>query len=71
VFENKVPRRIFGPNWEEVVRGWRNLHNEELHNLFSHMGQINAYNTSVGNCKGRDHLVDLSLDGNLVILTLS
>jgi hypothetical protein len=24
VFENRELRRIFGPKWEEVVRGWRN-----------------------------------------------
>jgi hypothetical protein len=28
VFENKVLRRIFGPEREEVVGGWRRLHNE-------------------------------------------
>jgi len=33
VFENRVLRRIFGPKREEVVRGLRKLHNEELHNL--------------------------------------
>jgi hypothetical protein len=33
VFENRVLRRIFGPKREEVARGWRRLHNEELHNL--------------------------------------
>jgi len=32
--ENRVVRRIFGPKREEeVVGGWRILHNEELHNL--------------------------------------
>jgi hypothetical protein len=35
VFENKVLRRIFGPNRNEVTRGWRNLHNEQLHDLYS------------------------------------
>jgi hypothetical protein len=34
VFENWVLRRIFGPKSNEVVRGWRKLHNEELHNLY-------------------------------------
>jgi hypothetical protein len=34
VFENRVLKRIFGPKMEEVVGGWRILHNEELHNLF-------------------------------------
>jgi hypothetical protein len=35
VFENRVLRRIFGPKRNEVTGGWRNLHNEELHNLYS------------------------------------
>jgi hypothetical protein len=35
VFENKVLRRIFGPKRYRVTGEWRNLHNEELHNLYS------------------------------------
>jgi hypothetical protein len=35
VSENRVLRRIFGPNRDEVTGGWRKLHNEELHNLYS------------------------------------
>jgi hypothetical protein len=35
VSENRVLRRIFGPNREEVARGCRTLHNEELHNLYA------------------------------------
>jgi hypothetical protein len=27
--------RIFGPKRDAVTRGWRKLHNEELHNLYS------------------------------------
>jgi hypothetical protein len=27
--------RIFGPKREKVMGGWRKLHNEELHNLYS------------------------------------
>jgi hypothetical protein len=34
VFENRVLRKIFGPKRNEVIRGWRGLHNEELHNLY-------------------------------------
>jgi hypothetical protein len=30
-----VLRRIFGPKRDEVVGGWRKLHSEELHNLYS------------------------------------
>jgi hypothetical protein len=35
VFENRVPRRIFGPKRDEVTGGWRKVHNEELHGLYS------------------------------------
>jgi hypothetical protein len=35
VFENRVLSRIFGPTRDEVAEGWRELHNEELHNLYS------------------------------------
>jgi hypothetical protein len=35
VFENKLLRRIFGPKRNGVTGGWRKLHNEELHNLYS------------------------------------
>jgi hypothetical protein len=35
VFENRVLRRIFGPNRDKVTGDWRKLHNEELHNLYS------------------------------------
>jgi hypothetical protein len=31
VFENGGLRRIFGPTREEVIRGWRKLHSEELY----------------------------------------
>jgi hypothetical protein len=34
-FENSVPRRIFVPKRDDVMGGWRKLHNEELHNLHS------------------------------------
>jgi hypothetical protein len=35
VFENRFLTRSFGPKREEVVGGWRRLHNEELHNLYA------------------------------------
>jgi hypothetical protein len=34
-FENRLLRRIFGPKRDEVTRGWKNLHNEELLNLYT------------------------------------
>jgi hypothetical protein len=35
VFENRVLKGgIFGPKGDEVIGGWRKLHNEELHNVY-------------------------------------
>jgi hypothetical protein len=35
VFENRVLRRISRPKREDVLRGWRKLHNEVLHNFYA------------------------------------
>jgi hypothetical protein len=35
LFEKRVLRRIFGPKGDEMLEGWRKLHNEEFHNLYS------------------------------------
>ena len=35
VFENMGLGRIFGPKMEQVIDGWRGLHNEELNDLYS------------------------------------
>ena len=35
VFENRVRRKMFGPKEEEVTRHWREVHNEQLHDLYS------------------------------------
>jgi len=35
VFENRVLRRLFGPERDEVTGEWRKLHNEELSDLYS------------------------------------
>jgi hypothetical protein len=40
VFENRLLREIFGPKRDEVIGGWRKLHNEELHNLYGLPGII-------------------------------
>jgi hypothetical protein len=40
VFENRVLKKIFGPNRDEATGGWRKLHNEELHNLYSSPSKI-------------------------------
>jgi hypothetical protein len=68
VFENRVLRRIFGSKRGEVMGGWRKLHNEELHNLYSspciirmrwagHVARMgekrNAYRILVGKLEGK------------------
>jgi hypothetical protein len=35
VFESRLLRRIVGPKRDEVTGGWRKLHNEKLHNLYT------------------------------------
>jgi hypothetical protein len=34
MFENKVLRRIFRPNRDEITVEWRKLQNEMLHDLY-------------------------------------
>ena len=34
MFENRMLRRIFGHNWDEVRGEWRKPHNEELNDLY-------------------------------------
>jgi hypothetical protein len=33
VFQNRAPRGTYGSRRQEVTEGWRELHNEEHHNL--------------------------------------
>jgi hypothetical protein len=35
VFENRIVRRIFGPEGDKVTGEWRKLYNEEFHILYS------------------------------------
>jgi hypothetical protein len=40
VFENRVLRKIFGPERDEIIGIWRQRHDEELHNLNSSPNKI-------------------------------
>jgi hypothetical protein len=40
VSENRVLRRISSPERDEMARGWRKLHNGELHNFYSSLSII-------------------------------
>jgi hypothetical protein len=47
VFEKDVLRRIFGPKRDEVSGGWRKLHNEDRHNLYSSPSIITMVNSTI------------------------
>jgi hypothetical protein len=82
MFENRVLRRISGPDREEVVGGWRRLHNEELHNLYAslciirviksrtgrvaRMGEIKKVHVILKTWK-EDSLGDLGVDGRIIL----
>jgi hypothetical protein len=76
VFENRVLRRIFGLKRDEVVGGWRKLHNEELHNLYcspsivrvikSRRGR-SAYRILVGKPEGKRSLGRLDVGGRIIL----
>jgi hypothetical protein len=81
VNEDRMLRRIFGPERDEVTGGWRKLHNEECYNLYSsptiirkiralvHMGKIgNGYKFWLESLKGRHHSEDLGIDGRIWIM---
>jgi hypothetical protein len=44
MFEKRVLRRIFGPKRDGVTGGWRKLHNEELHDLYTSPSIIRLIN---------------------------
>jgi hypothetical protein len=41
----RVLKRIFGPKRDGVTGGWRKLHNEELHNLYTSPSIIRIINS--------------------------
>jgi hypothetical protein len=53
VFDNRVLRRIFGLKRDEVTGGWRKLHNEELHKLYSSPSQGDAMEEHVARMVGK------------------
>jgi hypothetical protein len=49
-FGNRVLRRIFGPKGQDEIVGWRRVHNEELHNLYSSLNIIKAIKSRMMRC---------------------
>jgi hypothetical protein len=52
VFEKRVLWRIFEPMRDEVIGGWRKMHNEELHNLYSLPSIIRIIKSRRMRCSG-------------------
>ena len=47
VFENRVLRGIFGPQRDEVSRGWKRLHNKDLYVLYSSPNTIRVIRSRI------------------------
>jgi len=45
VFENRVLRKIFGDERDEVTGEWRNLHNGELNDLYCSLNIVRVIKT--------------------------
>jgi hypothetical protein len=59
VFENRVPRRIFGPKRDEGTGGWRELYNEEPHNLYPSPDVIKMIKSRVGGaCSAHGEMIN-------------
>jgi hypothetical protein len=68
VFENRVLSRIFGLKRDEVSGGWKKLHNEELHSLYSSTNTIRMIKSRrmrwVGNVA---HMLELRNAFNILV----
>jgi hypothetical protein len=51
VFENRVLRRIFGPNRKEEIRRWKKLHKEELYCLCTFRSVLLECLNQEGRCR--------------------
>ena len=40
MFENGLPRKVFGPPKDEVTGRWRKLRNEEFHDFYSSLNIV-------------------------------
>jgi hypothetical protein len=47
VYENRALSGIFGTKKKEMARGWRRLHNEELHKLYASLNIIKVIKSRV------------------------
>jgi hypothetical protein len=52
VYKNRMLRSIFWPKRDKIIGGWRKLHNEELHNLYSSLSIIRIITSRRMRCAG-------------------
>jgi hypothetical protein len=71
VYENKVLRRIFRPKREEVDRGWRRLHNEELHNLYASPNIISVINSKMMRLVGHVACMRETINAYKILIEIS
>ena len=83
VFENRLLRRIFEPNRDEVTGEWRKLHNKKLIDLYSSPNFVPVIKSRSmrwaghvvrmgerkwwGNVREKDHLGDPSVHGRIIL----
>jgi hypothetical protein len=60
-----VLRRIFEPKRDEVTGGWRKLHDEELHNLYSLPSIIIMIKSRRESQKGKEE--DFDIGGKVIL----
>jgi hypothetical protein len=63
-----MPRRIFGTKRDEVTGGWRKLHNEELHNLYSSLSIIRMLKSRRMRCAGHVARMGVKRDAYKILM---
>jgi hypothetical protein len=79
VYENKLLRKILGPKKDEMLGGWRKLHNEQIRCLY-HLPSItlshevkedvldrDAYMLLVRKVELKNYFEDLTVNGSLIL----
>jgi hypothetical protein len=69
VYEIRMLRKLFGPKRGEVTGGWRRLHNEEHHNVYSSPSIIRV--TKSRRVKGAGHVVSMEETKNAYKILVS
>jgi hypothetical protein len=68
VVDNEVPRTIFGPKKDKVIRQWRSQHNEELYALYSSPNIIEVNNSRRMECAGHVAYMEEEIRGAYRVL---